>query len=117
MAEERTRSEQMEDICIGLHPEADGQSLQVTKEVPQESTRFAPSELLYERTIRGSIHILRELWTKDIQKPAVKSSYEYAPELWLDDTLQRSYGMPRRSRGTIMNGRRGGGSSAWATNS
>ncbi|GFO30875.1 hypothetical protein PoB_005738000 [Plakobranchus ocellatus] len=30
MAEEGTRSEEMEDICRGLHPAVDGQSLQVT---------------------------------------------------------------------------------------
>ncbi|GFO19436.1 hypothetical protein PoB_004594100 [Plakobranchus ocellatus] len=31
MAEESTRSEEMEDICRGLHPAVDGQNLQKTK--------------------------------------------------------------------------------------
>ncbi|GFS23678.1 Gypsy retrotransposon integrase-like protein 1 [Elysia marginata] len=47
------------------------------REVPQESTHFAPFELLYGRTVRGPMHILRELWTKDVEEPAVKTSYEY----------------------------------------
>ncbi|GFO46515.1 Zinc finger protein [Plakobranchus ocellatus] len=56
------------------------------REVPQESTHFAPFELLYGRTVRGSMHILCELWTKEI----VKSSYEYVLNLRerLDDTLK-----------------------------
>ncbi|GFR75371.1 zinc finger protein [Elysia marginata] len=61
----------------------------VKKEVPQESTYFAPFELLYGRTVRGPMHILRELWTKDIEEPEVKSSCEYVLNLRerLDDTL------------------------------
>ncbi|GFR89833.1 zinc finger protein [Elysia marginata] len=39
------------------------------REVPQESTHFAPFDLLYERTVRGPMHILCELWTKDIEEP------------------------------------------------
>ena len=34
------------------------------REVPQESTGFAPFELLYARTVRGPMQILKELWTK-----------------------------------------------------
>ncbi|GFR83834.1 zinc finger protein [Elysia marginata] len=61
-----------------------------TREVPQESTHFAPFELLYGRTVRGPMHILRELWTKDIEEPEVKTSYEYVLNLRerLDDTLK-----------------------------
>ncbi|GFO27346.1 gypsy retrotransposon integrase-like protein 1 [Plakobranchus ocellatus] len=60
------------------------------REMPQESTHFAPFELLYGRTVRGSMHILRELWTKEIEEPDVKSSYEYVLNLLerLDDTLK-----------------------------
>ena len=39
------------------------------REVPQDSTHFAPFELIYGRTVRGPIHILRELWTQDIDEP------------------------------------------------
>ncbi|GFN79108.1 Zinc finger protein [Plakobranchus ocellatus] len=40
-----------------------------SREVPQDSTHFAPFELLYGRTVRGPMHILRELWTKEIEEP------------------------------------------------
>ncbi|GFR81479.1 Pol polyprotein [Elysia marginata] len=53
------------------------------REVPQESTHFAPFELLYGRTVRAPMHILRELWTKDIEEPEVNSSYEYVLNLQL----------------------------------
>ncbi|GFO19357.1 gypsy retrotransposon integrase-like protein 1 [Plakobranchus ocellatus] len=60
------------------------------REVPQESMHFVPFELLYGRTVRGPMHILRELWTKEIEEPDVKSSYEYVLNLRerLDDTLK-----------------------------
>ena len=35
------------------------------REVPQESTGFSPFELLYGRTLRGPMSILRDLWTKE----------------------------------------------------
>ncbi|GFN74005.1 Pol polyprotein [Plakobranchus ocellatus] len=38
------------------------------------------------------MHILRELWTKEIEEPDVKSSYEYVLNLHerLDDTLKKA---------------------------
>ena len=45
------------------------------REMPQDSTHFAPFELMYGRTVRGPMHILRGLWTKDIDEHEVKSSY------------------------------------------
>ena len=47
------------------------------REVPQGSTQFAPFELMYGRTVRGSIHIQRELWSQDIDELEVKPSYQY----------------------------------------
>ena len=60
------------------------------REVPQDSTHIAPFELMYGRTIRGPTHILRELWTKDIDEHEVKSSYQYVLDLRerLEDTLK-----------------------------
>ncbi|GFN80780.1 Zinc finger protein [Plakobranchus ocellatus] len=60
------------------------------REVPQESTHFAPFKLLYGRTVLGPMHILRELWTKEIKESDVKSSYEYVLNLRerLDNTLK-----------------------------
>ena len=51
------------------------------RKVPQESTGFSPFQLLYGRSVRGPGTILKELWTKEVNIPEVKSSYEYVTEL------------------------------------
>ena len=37
------------------------------REAPQDSLGFSPFELLYGRTLRGPLSILKELWTKENQ--------------------------------------------------
>ncbi|XP_065921901.1 uncharacterized protein [Magallana gigas] len=56
------------------------------REVPQESLGFSPFELVYGRSVRGPISILKELWTNDIPDPNVKTTYQYV--LDLKDKLQ-----------------------------
>ncbi|XP_070179133.1 uncharacterized protein [Littorina saxatilis] len=59
------------------------------REVPQESLGFSPFELLYGRTVRGPLVLLKELWTKD--PPAeVRTTAEYVVDLRqrLEDTLK-----------------------------
>ena len=51
------------------------------REVPQERLGIAPFELLYGRTVRGPMAILKELWTKDIHDQEVKSTYQYILDL------------------------------------
>ena len=60
------------------------------REVPQESTGFAPFELLYGRTVRGPMYILRQLWTKEDTADDVKTSYQHVFELRerLDDMME-----------------------------
>ena len=60
------------------------------REVAQESTGFSPFELLYGRAVRGPLFILKELWTKEVEAPEVKNSYQYVFELRekLEDTLK-----------------------------
>ena len=63
------------------------------REVPQESTGFSPFELLYGRALRGPMFILKELWTKELEEPEVKNSYQYVFELRekLEDTLKLAH--------------------------
>jgi len=60
------------------------------REVAQESTGFSPFELLYGIAVRGPMFILKELWTKEVEAPEVKKSYQYVLELRekLEDTLK-----------------------------
>ena len=51
------------------------------REAPQESTGFAPFELLYGRIVRGPMQILKQLWTKQVTGPDVRTSYQYVTEL------------------------------------
>ena len=51
------------------------------RETPQESTGFAPFEILFGRTVRGPMQILKELWTKDLEQPETKSTYQYVLDL------------------------------------
>ena len=51
------------------------------REVPQESTGFSPFEMLYGRSIRGPMAILKELWTHEIPDPEVKTTYQYIFDL------------------------------------
>ncbi|RUS69733.1 hypothetical protein EGW08_022509 [Elysia chlorotica] len=64
------------------------------REIPQESTKFAPFELLYGRTVKGPMHILKQLWTKDIEEDEVRSSYQYV--LKLRERLERTWDMSQK---------------------
>jgi len=60
------------------------------KEVKQESLGFSPFELLYGRTVRGPMAILRELWTNEDPSSEVRTTYEYVLNLRnrLEETCQ-----------------------------
>ena len=70
------------------------------REAPQEATGFSPFELLYGRTVRGPVQILKELWTKETDVPEVKTSYQYVLELRerLDDTMKIALEELKRSQ-------------------
>lgn len=51
------------------------------REVPQESLGFAPFELLYGRSVRGPMSILKEVWTNEKTEPEVKVTYQYVLDL------------------------------------
>ena len=48
------------------------------REVAQGSTGFSPFELLFGRTVRGPMMILKQLWTEEVEGPEVKTSYAYS---------------------------------------
>ena len=51
------------------------------REVPQESLGFSPFEMMYGRTMRGPMTILRDLWTGETAGEEVRSSYQYVLDL------------------------------------
>ena len=50
------------------------------REARQEATEFSPFGLLYGRTVRGPVQILKELWSEEEEVPKVTTSYQYVPE-------------------------------------
>jgi len=58
--------------------------------VKQESLGFSPFELLYGRTVKGPMAILRELWTHEEPDNEVRTTYEYVLDLRkrLEETCQ-----------------------------
>ncbi|XP_069189858.1 uncharacterized protein [Procambarus clarkii] len=51
------------------------------REVPQASTRFTPFNLLYGRTVKGPLHVLKNLWEGEDCTPETKTTYEYVIDL------------------------------------
>ena len=51
------------------------------REVPQETLGFSPFELLYGRSVRGPMTILKELWTNQKVNPETKLTYQYVLDL------------------------------------
>lgn len=51
------------------------------REVPQESTGFSPFELLYGRSVRGPMTVLKQMWLQEGTDDEVKSSYQYVFDL------------------------------------
>ena len=51
------------------------------RETPQGSLGFSPFELLYGRTVRGPMTILKELWTGDVEVSEVRTTYQFVVDL------------------------------------
>ena len=60
------------------------------REARQEVTAFSLFELLYGRTVKGLVQILKELWSKEENVPEITTSYQYVLELRekLDETIK-----------------------------
>ena len=63
------------------------------REAPQDSLGFSPFELLYGRTVRGPLSILKELWTEENQTEEVRTTYGYVVDLRnrLEETLHLAH--------------------------
>jgi len=64
------------------------------REVPQDSLGFSAFELLYGRSVRGPVSILKEVWSKQAADPEVKLTYQYVLEL--QDRLQETCEMAKQ---------------------
>ncbi|XP_063615688.1 uncharacterized protein LOC134788803 [Penaeus indicus] len=51
------------------------------REIPNDTLKFSPFELLYGRRVRGPLTILYELWTNDNLDSNVKNTYQYVLDL------------------------------------
>lgn len=51
------------------------------REIPHENLGFPSFELLYGRSVRSPMIILKELWTKEIPDEETKSTYQYILDL------------------------------------
>jgi len=61
--------------------------------VRQESLGYAPFELLYGRTVRGPMSVMRELLTSESVEPEEKTTYECVVDLKerLQDTCETAH--------------------------
>ena len=51
------------------------------REAPQDSLGFSPFELLYGRTVKGPMQVLRQIWTDEEISGEVKTTAEYVVDL------------------------------------
>ena len=75
------------------------------REARQEATEFSPCELLYGRTVRGRVQILKELWFEEEEVPEVTTSYQYVLQLRerLDETMKLARAELEKNQGRIKN--------------
>ena len=75
------------------------------REARQEATGFSPTELLYGRTVKGPVQILKELWFEKEEVPEVTTSYQYVLELRerLDETMKLAQAELEKNQGRNKN--------------
>lgn len=66
---------------LGIGTSICQQLLFALRDVPQELSQFAPFELLYGRTMREPMSILRQMWTGEQINCNVKCDYQYVINL------------------------------------
>ena len=77
----------------------------VYREAWHEATGFSPFELLYGRTVRGPVQILKELWSEEKEVPEVTTCYQYVLELRerLEETMKLAQAELEKNRGRNKN--------------
>ena len=75
------------------------------REAQQEATGCSPFELLYGRTVRGPVQILKELRSEEEEVPIVTTSYQYVLELRekLDETMKLAQAELEKNQGGNKN--------------
>ena len=75
------------------------------REARQEATGFSPFELLYQRTVRGPVQILKELWSEEEEVSEVTTSYQCVLELRerLDEAMKLAQAKLERNQGRNKN--------------
>lgn len=70
------------------------------REAKQESLGFSPFEIIYGKSVRGPLTILKELWTKDVPQDEVKTTYQYVIDLnqRLEETMKLAQSELRKSQ-------------------
>ena len=63
------------------------------REAPQASLGFSPFELIYGRSVRGPLSLLKEIWTGEQPAEQTRSTYEYVFDLQnrLQDTCKLAH--------------------------
>ena len=71
------------------------------REARQEATGFSPFELLYGRTVRSSVQILKDLWSDEEEVTEVTTSHQYALELRerLDEAMKLAQAELEKNQG------------------
>ena len=69
------------------------------REMPTSSLGFSPFELLYGRTVRGPMSLVREIWTNDKVDTEIKNEYQYV--LDLKDRLYQTWELAHKMLGQM----------------
>ena len=88
----------LKGLCIDRPNDWDrylGPVLFAFRDAPHGSLVFTPFEMIYGRSVRGPMSILKELWTKQIDEGKVKTTYQYVADL--RDRLERTYDIAHSS--------------------
>ena len=63
------------------------------RDTRQDSTGFTPFELIYGRTVRTPMSLLKKLWTEEKEDSQVKPAYQYVIDLTerLEETCEMAH--------------------------